>query len=746
MLKMKRRTFLKLATATGISAAMMDTLAGNCILFPEAIARANENAPEEVKYSHCVMCNHGPKCGIKAIVKDNQIIRLERRESYPNINICAKGCASIQDLYHPNRLLYPMKRTNPKGSEDPGWERITWDEALATIAEKLNGIKEKYGADKVMFTTGDPKEPRPALQRLAFNFGSPNYGTESSTCSTGTRVAACLNYGTSMLATGSAPTPGKTKVFINWGTNPAWSSPYAFEQLQAAKDAGTKMIMVDPRVTPTVSRLADIHLQIRPGSDAALALCFGNAYIESGAYDHEFVENYAHGFEEYKARCAEYPVAKTAEICGISEESIQAAIDMLLNAGGPITYQFRAAFPHHVNGVGICRAIGALIPLSGSLDVAGGCRVSNTPGLNVDGPFGGNPLTNPESELDKIRVDRKYFPIWAKFINEIQLNKLPEYVRDGDIRAAFMMGQNAMMWPQTKEYQQAFEQMEFTVSADFYLNSWTHHYLDMVLPAAMSFERALPLTISGRNIYLKEPVVKPLGEARPDWRICADVATALGFPDEIFFGGGDDAEEKIIRHQLEQLGAGVTIEDLRAASPEPVNIPVEKKENPEKKYLTGALKFSTPSGKFEFASEVLKEYGFDPVADHVEPTESPISTPDVAVDYPLILNTGSRSPIFTHSKQRNLPWLRNIMPDPVVRLYPTDAEARGIMPGDDVFISTKHGEIKAKAEITVIVKPGSIDMIHGWSQANVNELHARDFDPVSGFPSYKEGLCQVRKA
>ncbi len=195
----------------------------------------------------------------------------------------------------------------------------------------------------------------------------------------------------------------------------------------------------------------------------------------------------------------------------------------------------------------------------------------------------------------------------------------------------------------------------------------------------------------------------------------------------------------------------ITYEDLQAASPNPVEIPL-KGEAQNKKYELGLLRpdgqpgFTTPTGKVEFVSEILREHGFDPLPTYNEPVLSPVSTPDVYKEYPLIMCSGSRVPIYTHSKERNLPWLNQFMPEPIVRLNPADAEARGLKDGDMVKLSSPHGELTAKLEVTVIVKAGVIDMFHGWDKANVNELIGRDFDPISGFPPYKEGLCQVTKA
>ena len=759
MPKISRRTFLKMAAATGAGASVL----GSNVLFQSADpALAESTSPEVVKYSHCVQCNHVPFCGMKLIFKDDKLFRIEKRANYNNNLICAKGVAALQELYDPERLLYPMKRTNPKG-EPAQWERITWDEALTTIAEKLNGIKEKYGAEKVLFITGDPKEPRSAMMRLAYTFGSPNFGTESSTCFLGLDLSCKLTFGknhflSGAFGPGANPVPDKTKVAIFWGTNPAWSAPFSVSGLRGAREKGQcKYIVVDPRVTPTVHTFADVHLQIRPGTDGALALCFANSLIDAGAYDKEFIEKWTHGFEEYAAYCKQFTVEKTAEICGVPADRIQAACDILVQQGSPIVCKTAAAWPHHANGVNSHRAMWLLMPLTGSLDVPGGLKAPDEP-MDFD-MWNGTPGFSRARELlpqlDDKRVDRKYFPVWADMEDyyagqgNLQINKIPEYVRDGDIRACVALGTNAMMWPQTQEYQKAFQDMEFMVSADFYIRPKTHDYVDMILPAAMSFERSCPMAKFGRKLFLREPAVAPAGEARPDYRICCDIGTALGFEEE-FWGGGEKAEENCLIETLKTSGTGVTLEELRAASPEGIAVPL-KGEPQNKKYETGGFRydgqpgFETPTGKLEFTSEVLRKYGFDPLPVYNEPTQSPVSTPDVAAKYPLILNTGSRVPMYTHSKQRHTPWLRALMPDPICRLSPKAARERGIADGDEVELSTELGAIRAKAQVTNIVRDDTIDMFHGWETANVNLVHARDFDPISGFPSYKEGLCQVTK-
>ncbi|MDR0814070.1 MAG: molybdopterin-dependent oxidoreductase [Oscillospiraceae bacterium] len=734
------------------------------LIAAQDILRMNTSEPPEetggeYKYSHCVMCNHVPRCGIKALVKDGKILRLERREQYGNETLCPMGAASVQDIYSPDRVLYPMRRTNPKG-ERSQWKRITWEEAYAEIAEKFSAIKEKYGAEKVLFMTGDPKEPRAIMQRLAYTFGSPNFGTESSTCSTATTIACKLIYGINCRSTaaggmGATPDATDTSVAIIWGNNPGNSAAWSYDKMKTTKEfSSVKYIVIDPRVTSTVENFADVHIQLRPGTDGAIALFFADRIIKSGNYDKEFVANWAHGFEEYKNLCAEYTLEKTARITDVPEETLAAAAKLLTERTKPITVKSSSAQPHHTNGTDNFRAMMLLVPLTGSLDIEGGHLIP-TDMLDVD--LSGSSFKFAKldlyPEIRHKRVDTPYHKMWdiVDIDGNIQINSLPEYVQTGAIRACLMLGGNAMMWGQSHEYQQAFADMDFVAAVDFRDNPWTHDYVDMLLPAAMSYERAAPLTFAGRRIFLREPVVPPQGEARSDYRICCDIGCALGYSD-VFFGGGEKAEEECIREVLRTLGGSkeVTLEELRAAVPDGISIPI--KGGPKyKKWELGLLRsdgkpgFDTPSGKVEFMSEVLRENGLDPLPRYREPVYSPLSTPEVAEKFPLVMCCGSRVPFYSNAKERELPWLRRFLPEPTVRLNTEDAAARGLKSGDYVRVTAPVNEtgIVVKLDTSETIKPGMIDILHGWESANANELITRDFDPISGFVPFREGLCEV---
>lgn len=700
---------------------------------------------QRVAYSYCDMCNQVPKCGMKLHVEGGRVTRVEDRENYPAGPLCVKGLAVLEEQYHPDRLLYPLKRTTPKGSgRDPGWTRISWDEAYKTIAARLNEVKTKYGPEKVGFFVGDPKEPRPAVQRLAYTFGSPNFGTESSLCSRSTVMASQLTFG---LVTGGGRPTKETGTCLIWTRNLANTAPFEIERLRLARKQGVKFVVVDPRITATVQQAADLHLQLRPGTDGALALGMIHLMVKDGLFDSDFAARWTSGFPELAKYAEEFPPEEVERITWVPKERVAEAV-RLLATHRPVTWiGSPSATVHSSNGLQNHRAILCLIALTGDFDVPGGLTIPTHP-LPIH-MFGGNAEFTRERDLwpdlRKKRIDQDRFPVWARFNSEIQMNLLPEYIREGQIKAMVMFGANAMMWPQSPLYQEAIGKLEFAVAADYFLRPWTHDFVDMVLPAAMALERMNPIALFGRKIYLREPVVPPLGEAKPDWVIALEIGSHLGYGKEFWNGDETQALNSILR------SVGLTVEDLRRGGADGVTVPAS---GPElfRKYEKGLLRadgkpgFDTPSGKVELASRILTDYGFDPLPRYREPVESPLSTPELAREFPMVLNTGSRVLMFTHSKLRELPSLRKLMPCAVVNIHPEDAEAQDISQNDEVYLESPHGRIQLKANIAEHVLPGVVDVSHGWADANINEVVGRYFDPISGFPAFKEGLCRVTKA
>ena len=697
---------------------------------------------EAVGYSFCDACNEGPFCGIRFLRKGDVITRIEPWPGFPRSPLCSKGYATLQRLYNPNRLKYPMKRTNPKGSSDPGYVRISWDEALDTIVDHLNRIKKTYGPHAVFFYVGDPKEPRTAVQRLAVTYGSANYGTESSTaCRRAAQMAEMLTYGFS--TTGNLPTP-ETKAMLIWGANPAYSGfPFMCHQhLMDAKERGVRFIVVDPRISPTAGTLADIHLQPRPATTAALAAGMMHVLFEEGLHDREFCENWIYGIDELKNYVKGFTPEKVEEITWVPANTIIAAARLYATHGPGSMMTSPQGTTHDSNATNNHRAILMIPAICGYLDIPGGVLKPTYPVIEMSGHWADGPpkfcMREKLNELRDHRLDLNAFPAWVETFFEVQTSFMAEWIKEERVKAFLAWGFNTMIWPQTHEYQQAIETLEFSMAVDYFYRPQTHPYMDMVLPAAMNYERLAPFAIFDRQLYGRTPV-KPLGECKEDWQIALEIGTRLGHPD-IFFNGDVEAACNDI------LGLwNLSYEDLRENQITGVEIP---SEGPElyTKHETGHNRpdkkpgFETPSGKIEAVSLDLQKHGYPALPEYKEPMQT---TPE----YPLILVSGSRVPYITHSKCReDTPWLLELQPDPLLMINPEDAEKHHIKREDLVTLKTPYGQMSVKAKPTIMVPPGIVGIMHGWAKANVNELIPRQFDPISGFPPFKEIICRVVKA
>jgi anaerobic selenocysteine-containing dehydrogenase len=697
---------------------------------------------ETVGYTFCDGCNEVPFCGIKFHKKGDTVTRIEPWPDFPASPICSKAYASLQRLYNPDRLKYPMKRTNPKGSTDPGFVRISWEEAYQMIVGHLKRIKERYSPHAVFFYVGDPKEPRAAVQRLAATYGSVNYGCESSTaCRRASQLAELLTYGFPTM--GDLPTRD-TKVMLIWGTNPAYSGqPFmCHAHLADAKERGVKFIVVDPRKSATAITLADIHLQPRPATTAALAAGMMHVIFKEGLHDKEFCDNWIHGIDELKEYVKTFTPEKVETITWVPSRKIVDAARLYAShsPGGLMTSA--QGTTHDLNATNNHRGILLIPAICGYIDIPGGILKPTHPLVEMAGPWAEGPpkfcLREKMIGMKDHRLDLKVFPAWAEKMFEVQTNHLVEWIKEGKVKALLAWGLNMMIWPQSHEYQEAIGSLEFAMAVDYFYRPQTHPFVDLLLPAAMNYERLAPFAFFGRQIFGRTPV-KPLGECKEDWQIALEIGTCLGFSDT-FFGG--DVE----RACNDILGMwNLSYDDLRKNIQKGIVLPA-KGPDLYRKYQTGHMRmdgrpgFPTPTGKIEAFSTALDRNGYPALPEYKEPMQT-------TNEYPLILISGSRLPYITHSKWReDAPWLLELQREPLLTINPDDAKQRGIEKGNIVVLKTSSGEMRVKAKPTKIVPRGIVAMMHGWKKANVNELIPRKFDPISGFPPYKEVVCAVTKA
>ena len=693
-------------------------------------------------YTFCDSCNHGPHCGIKFHARGNTAHRIENWAENPNHFLCSKGWATLQRLYNPNRLLYPMKRTNPKGSADPGWVRISWDEAYKTIAAKMLATREKYGAKSVMFYAGDPKEPRAPIQRLARYFGSTTWCTESSAaCRSGCLVGETLNFGVENI--GAAPT-AKTKVFMICATN-CWSKPIGWwNMVLAAKARGVKIITVDPRRTKA-AEIADVHLQLKVGTDSALAAGITHVLVKENLYDKAFVEKWTHGFAEYAKYCEAFTPEKTEEITGVPAEKIVEAARLW--AKGPGVYiSTPQSLSHNSNGVQNTRALLMLIATMGYVDVEGGLPFPVGPkGMRLHAFGLHDDMIDPAwwdaPEQREARLDREAVPVWNHMMDQCSPNDFPEWVEAGKVRMFCGWGFNVNIWPQPETYRKAFEKLDFGFACDYFYRPASHDALDVILPAAINYERYAPYGAYGPRVAARRPL-KPLGEAKEDWRIALELGCIVDKPENFFEGDPVKCLDWILTKY-----EGFSWAKLDAMLPKVGTLPGGVKGF--RKYETGHMRpdgkpgFNTPSGKIEYVSEVLKAFGVEPL-----PKFKPMMP--LTKEFDLRFINGTRKPYITHSKTRqDQPYLMEIEDRLTIDMNPKDAEKRGLKEGDDVLIrSAWGGPVKARLTVTILVPEGTIGGQYGWlGDMNTQTLMTREpRDPITGYPCYFEVPVSVTKA
>jgi anaerobic selenocysteine-containing dehydrogenase len=318
------------------------------------------------------------------------------------------------------------------------------------------------------------------------------------------------------------------------------------------------------------------------------------------------------------------------------------------------------------------------------------------------------------------------------------------------VRAMAVVGSSIITaFPNPELWRRSFAALDFMMVVDRFLTA-DALYADIVLPATTMFETESYMTY-GSMVQLRQRVIEPQGEARPDWQMAAAIADRLGYG-QLY----PQSSQAMLQQAL--AGTGLDLETLRR-HPEGVQLPAP--EQRYRKWELGLLRpdgqpgFDTPSGKFEIASSLLAKYGYEPLPVYTEPVEGPLAAPDVAKAYPLVFNSGARIQSDFRSQHHNIPGLLKMQPHPLVTLNPADAEARDIRTGDQVLVVTPRGQTRYVAHLSSDIVPGVIEANAGggspiasppWRDCNVNELTDSDNrDPISGFPVYKALLCDVVK-
>lgn len=697
-------------------------------------------------------------CWVRTAIKGGKIVDIEADSGHPLGMICRRGKHAPEIIYSDDRLQYPMKRKGKKGTFD--FERISWDEAYTIIVDNLQKIKEESGPEAVSIYTGrgafelslcDMYQPSEAAvssaSNILFPFGSPNTMGVGALCYVSfAMIAPHVTMGRMLI--NMFTDMENAELLVVWGANPATDSPpLDMKRLEAAAKRGAEIIVIDPRKTETAYRTDAEWIPIRPGTDGALALSLIDVLIEEDYYDEDFAENWTHGFEELRQYTQHFTPDKAAAITGIPAETIRMLARKIGNASGaaPVMY---TGLEYSNSGIQAIRAVLTLFAIAGHLDVPGGM------GLGMLGSqFPINRSCNqPNPDID-LAVARDRFPLYSNYRGESHALGLIDAVLHKDpycIRGLIIHGASILTsWPQTAVWRETLSKLDFLVTIDRQLTA-DSAYADIVLPATTMFEID-SYAVYGSIFRLREKIIEPVGEARNDYLIMAELADRLGYGDLY-----PQTEEAMIRQALE--GSGFTLDEVKAAGGT-VKLPSQMMEY--KKWQKGGLRqdgkpgFDTPTGKFEIWSTLLEDYGYEPLPKYTEPVEGPLANPVLAKKYPLVFNSGARTHTEFRSQFHNVKGLLKDNPEPTVTINRLDAEERSIGMGDLVEVSTPRGSIPFRAFISDDIVKGAIECNMGggtpvgpkaWQEWNVNELtDVKNLDEISGFPVYKSLLCEVRK-
>jgi anaerobic selenocysteine-containing dehydrogenase len=677
---------------------------------------------------------HG-SCGQKLYVKDGKLIRIEGDENHPwnQGRSCPKVLALTQYMYHPDRVTRPLKRVGARG--EGKFEPITWDEAFDICEKKLKEIREQFGAESVIFCQGTGRDVGGPISFLAYSYGSPNWcqlGLSGQSCYTPRLVGMKATFGDFDVLDASQflekryddPRYKFPEVIMVWAQNPPPTCPDGFFGhwiVDCMRRGGSKLICIEPRHTWMSSR-AKHHLMLRPGTDGALALGMLNVIINENLYDKEFVDKWTFGFDQLKERVQQYDVRKVSEITWVPAEQIAEAARTFAKAK-PAAIQWGLAIDMAPEGSTVAQAITQIKAITGNLDVPGG-NVIARPAFGVTTyPYTTEELVDLYGKdlvkiLNEKRIGANDYPMvknfrgWAQpdvAIDQIMTGK-PYPVKAAWIQTANIFGGQAA---RMKYHYEAMKKLDFVVVVDLFHNPTSMALADIFLPAATFAEKNsfrswwAPLGVTQKAVQV--------GECRSDWEINFEMAKRLNPTVGQKFGSVID----LINTRLK--AANTSFQEMIARGS--WMMPKEGPSVPYRRHERGLLRpdgkpgFNTSTGKVELYSKMYEAWGIDPLPYYREPEQSPISTPELFKKYPLIMISGTRSPLFFHSEHRMIPWLREKLRDPFVDIHPDTAKEYGIYDGEWVYIENDMGKVRRKARLSITVHPKMINTMHGWWMA-----------------------------
>jgi assimilatory nitrate reductase catalytic subunit len=688
-----------------------------------------QEAPDRLVKTHCCFC--GVQCGIQLKVRNDRVVGFEPWEDFP-VNqgkLCPKGVARYLQNNHPDRLLAPLIRTAA------GFREATWDEALDRVVGEIRRIQSAYGKDAFAVLSGASLTNEKAYLMGKFArvaLGTANIDYNGRLCMVSAAAGNRMAFGIDRVANPWSDIP-LAKCLIITGSNVGECFPILTDYIWRARDAGARIIVIDPRMTP-IARTADLFLPVRPGRDSALMNGILHVLVARGCIDHEFIERHTTGFEAVQATVARYTPELTAEITGVPAAAIVRAAELWAEAETGMLLHARG-IEHHTKGVeNVLTCINLVLATGrigkpgcgyGTITGQGNGQGGREHGQRCNQLPGGRDIEKPEHREAMAKLWR---------IAEAELPRagltaveLMDAIRAGTIKGLLSISFNPLVsLPDARLTREALDQLEFFAAIDFFLSETAHH-ADVVLAGSLHEEDDGTVTTGEARVVRIRQAVPPPGQARRDWQIIVELARRLGKgdffpyaePEDIFreltfaSKGGPVDYSGITYHKIEQQQG--------------VFWPCPAPDHPGTPRLFEDGRFSFPDGRARFHA-----FEYRPPAE------------DTDADFPVVLTTGRVvSQYLSGTQTRRIGPLVDQCPDPYVEIHPVLAERIGVRSGERVRVVSRRGEVTLPALVVRTIRPDTIFIPYHWPGAkSANLVTHRALDPISKIPEFK--VCAVR--
>jgi len=690
-------------------------------------------------------CSHDcpDACGILITIEDGRATRIQGDPQHPMTRgfLCGKVAKYLDRVYSPDRLFYPMRRIAPKGPQNSGpaaFERITWDEALHLIAEKLKSAAQEFGPESVLpYSYGGTLgalNNASMDHRFFHRLGASQL--DRTICATTGGEALISVLGKKM---GTEPEQFRhAKLIVAWGSNIHGNNIHLWPFIEEARRNGAKLVVIDPYRTRTAA-CADQFIQINPGTDVALALGMMHIIIGEKLHDADYVSRHTLGFAELTERVKDYPPEKVSAFTGIpASHIIQLARDYARVR--PAVIRVNYGVQRSENGGMAVRAITMLPCITGSWkEVGGGLQLSTSGAFGLNKEAMQRPDLMLKSPLGRV----------ARTVNMSELGKALTALDSPPVKAMVVYNSNpAAVAPNHNDVVRGLLRPDLFTAVHEQFFTDTTDYADVILPATTFFEHKELQTAYGHYyLQLSQPAIAPPGEARSNVEFFRGLALAMGFNEPCFHETVDEMIDGAL-DSPNPLLAGITRARLEREPFIRLNLHGQGQQDAASApYLPFANGFPTASGKAELYSAALASLGLDPVATFIPPRESRHT--ERAKKFPLEM-LARKADNYLNSTFCNLPSHQKMEQTNLLEMSPQDAARRNISDGDQVRVFNDRGELRLTARVDGAVRAGVVASRLNWQRLspdgkNVNVLTSEQLTDIAGGATFYSCLVEVQR-